>query len=140
MPLTRIKPQGLDSFGVRYIATPTWATGVNTYDMRNGNLFYHTTTPTASWTADFTNVATTYATNQAAGYPAYGGLMVEVTIAATLAASQYYPNSVRIDGSAQTLLLPGLTATVNKFNVWTFQLYRIGSTWTKVVLKGVEAY
>ena len=139
MPLTRIKPQGLDSFGVQYLATPTWATGVNTYDLRNGNIFYHTTTPTASWTADFTNVPTAYAINQAAN-PAYGGLMVEVKIAAVLGATAYYPSAVRIDGAAQTLLAQGTTATINKFNVWTFQLYRISTTWTKVVLKTVEAF
>jgi hypothetical protein len=139
MPLTRIKPQGLDSFGVQYLSTPTWTTGVNTYNLQNGNIFYHTTTPTASWTADFTNVPTTYTVNQAAT-PAYGGLMVEVKIVATLGASAYYPNAVRIDGSAQTLVAQGTTATINKFNIWTYQLYRVGSTWTKVVLKTVEAF
>lgn len=139
MPLTRIKPQGLDSFGVQYLSTPTWTTGVNTYDLRNGNIFYHTTTPTANWTADFTNVPTTYATGQAAN-PVYGGLMVEVRIVATLGVSNYYPNAVRIDGTAQTLVVQGTVATGSKFNIWTFQLYRVSTTWTKVVLKTVEAF
>lgn len=139
MPITRIKPQGLDSFGVQYLSTPTWATGVNTYNLQNGNIFYHSTTPTANWTADFTNVPTTYTINQTS-IPAYGGLMVEVKVAATLAGTAYFPNAVRIDGSAQTLLTQGTTSTINKFNVWTFQLWRVGSSWTKVVLKTVEAF
>lgn len=139
MPLTRIKPQGLEIFGVQYLSTPTWATGVNTYDLRNGNVFYHSTTPTASWTADFTNVPTTYAINQAS-VPAYGGLMVEVRIAAMVGGTGYYPSAVRIDGTAQTLLGTGTAVAVNKFNVWTFQLYRVGNAWAKVLLKTVEAY
>jgi hypothetical protein len=75
-----------------------------------------------------------------AGAPAYGGFVVELKIAAQLSGTGYYPNAVRIDGSAQTLLAQGTTSTINKFNVWTFQLWRVGSSWTKVVLKTVEAF
>lgn len=142
MTMTRIKPQGLiTSNGIEYFSTPTLTTGVNTYNLNNGYVFFHSTAPTASWTADFTNVPTeaTMVKNQATT-PAYGGFYVEVKIAAILGATAYYPSAVRIDGAAQTLLLQGTTATINKFNIWTFQLWRVGSSWSKVVLKTVEAF
>lgn len=144
MTMTRIKPQGLvTGNGIEYLSAPTWATGVNTYNLNNGYIFYHSTTPTANWTADFTNVPTnsSMTVNQQAN-PVYGGLVVEVKIAALLGATAYYPNAVRIDGAAQTLVLQGTTATINKFNVWTYQLWRRSSdsTWFKVVLKTVEAF
>lgn len=141
MPLTRIKPQGLVDEGVSYIATPaTWTTGVNAYDFRNGPTFYHTlNNPTASWTANITNVPTTYASNQSI-VPSYGGMIVEVKIMAQIGATAYYPNAIQIDGVPVAATYQGTTATINKLNIWTIQLIRVGTTWTKVLVKTVEAY
>ena len=142
MTITRIKPQGLiTANGIEYLSTPTWAAGVNTYNVNNGYIFYHSTSPTANWTADFTNVPTdaTMIKNQAAT-PAYGGFVVEVKIAAQIGATAYYPNAVRIDGTAQTVIGATATASTNKFNVWTYHLWRVGSSWTKVILKNIEGF
>lgn len=144
MTMTRIKPQGLvTANGIEYFSTPTWTTGVNTYNLNNGYVFYHSTTPTANWTADFTNVPTNASmiVNQA-GSPAYGGLVIEVKIAAQIGTTAYYPNAVRIDGAAQTVVGATATAGVSKFNVWTYHLWRRSSdsTWFKVILKSIEAF
>lgn len=140
MTITRIPPQAIQAENVQYLTSQTWATGVNTYDYRQGPVFYHATTPTINWTADFINIPTLYLANQGQAYNNFSGLIVEVKICATLGATSYYPNAVRIEGAAQTLLLQGTTGTVSKFNIWTYQLVRVGSSWVKVCLKNHEAY
>jgi hypothetical protein len=140
MALTRVKPQGLTDEGVAFMSTPTWTTGVNTYDFRNGPVFYHAfNTPSANWTANFTNVPTTYATNQSTT-PTYGGLVVEMTLMAQIGTTGYYPNAMQIDGTSVAVTWQGTQSTINKLNIWTIRLIRVGSTWTKILVKTVEAY
>ena len=141
MSVTRIPPQLRTGENLLYLSSTAWAPvgGVITYDYRQGPVFFHTGTPTASWTADFTNIPTTYLSSQAQAQNNFNGFVVEVKIAASIGATAYYPSAVRIGGAAQTLALQGTTVTINKLNVWTFNLFYVSGSWVKVALKNVEA-
>lgn len=139
MALTRVKPQGLTDEGVVFMSRPTWASGVNVYDFRNGPVFYLPNSPSSNWTANFTNVPTSYAINQVAN-PVYGGMVVEVTMMAQMGSVAYYPNVMQIEGTSVAITWQGTQSTINKLNIWTIRLIRIGSTWTSILVKTVEAY
>jgi len=140
MTITRIPQQALQTENIQYLTSQSWVSGVNTYDYRQGPVFYHSNTPTASWTVDIVNVPTLYLNGQANAYNNYGGLVVEFKVCAQLSTTVYYPNQLRIEGAGQTLFVQSGTGTASKFNVWTFQLFRVGTTWIKSCLKTHEAY
>jgi hypothetical protein len=101
------------------INTKTGATGVVAHDMSTGATFYHTS-PSANFTANFTNVSTTDAR------------AIVAALIIVQGSTPYVPTAVQIDGSAQTIKWMGSTAptgTASKTDVISFSLIRVSSTW-----------
>jgi hypothetical protein len=120
--LTSLTVSGVVSYGLSadLLLTKTNATGVVVHDLSTGAVFYHTT-PSANFTANFTNVPTT------------DGRILMTTILVNQGATPYIPTAVQIDGVAQTIKwIAGITATGNasKIDVITFSLVRTGAAWT----------
>ena len=101
------------------IQTKSGATGVVTHDLTSGTTFYHTT-PSANFTANFTNVSTT------------NDRVVVSALIITQGATPYVPTAVQIDGTAQTIKWMGGTAptgNASKTDIISFSLLRTGSAW-----------
>jgi len=101
-------------------STLTSATGTVTHDCDNGHVFRHTT-PSANWTANFTNLSLTssYATT--------------LTLVIVQGATAYIPTAVQIGGSAQTLNWQGGSqpiGTDNGIDVVSFSILNVGGTYT----------
>jgi len=99
--------------------TLTSATGTVTHNCDNGHIFYHTT-PSANWTANFTNLGLTaeYATT--------------LTIIINQGATAYIPTAVQIGGSAQTINWQGgsqPTGTNNGIDAVQFSVLNDGGTY-----------
>ena len=99
--------------------TLTGSTGTVTHDCNNGHIFYHTT-PSANWTANFTNLGLTaeYATT--------------LTVVINQGATAYIPTAVQIGGVAQTLNWQGgiqPTGTDNGIDVVSFSILNDGGTY-----------
>jgi hypothetical protein len=99
--------------------TLTGSTGTVTHDCDNGHIFYHTT-PSANWTANFTNLGLTaeYATT--------------LTVVINQGATAYIPTAVQIGGVAQTLNWQGgiqPTGTDNGIDVVSFSILNDGGTY-----------
>jgi len=102
------------------ISAKTGATGVVTHDLTTSASFYHTS-PSANFTANFTNVSTT--DNRA----------IVAALIIIQGATPYVPTAVQIDGSAQTIKWMSSTAptgTASKTDVVSFSLIRVGATWS----------
>jgi hypothetical protein len=96
------------------------ATGTVTHDCSSGQIFYHTS-PDANWTVNLTNLnlSSTYATS--------------VTLIIIQGDPAYYPNSLQIAGSAQTINWQGgaaPTPTTSGIDVVTFSIINNGGTYT----------
>jgi len=102
------------------LSTLTGATGTVTHNLQNGTTFYHTS-PSANWTANFTNVPTT------------ADRTIVVSIIVIQGGTAYYPSAVQIDGAAQTInwfnnTVP--TASASKKEIYSFTLIRTSGAWT----------
>lgn len=96
------------------------ATGTVVHDCDNGHVFRHTS-PSADWTANFTNLGltTSYATT--------------VTLVIDQGVTARIPTAVQIGGVAQTLLWQGgspPTGTANGEDVVSFSILNSGGTYT----------
>jgi hypothetical protein len=111
---------GLTSNGVLSIeqgtqesfSTITNATGTVTHDCSSGYIFRHTT-PSADWTANFTNLSLT--TQHATA----------LTIVISQGATAYVPTAVQIEGASQSILWQGgsePSGTVNGTDVVSFSV------------------
>ncbi len=101
------------------IQTKSSATGVVVHDISIGTSFYHTT-PSANFTANFTNVPTT------------NDRVLVVALVVVQGSTAYVPNAIQIDGIAQTIKwLAGAAPTGNasKTDIISFSLIRTGSAW-----------
>lgn len=141
MPLTKVKPDIVDTtqpftFTGHNIFARTSdtlqslsnATGTVTHDISSGAVFYHTT-PSANWTANFTNV------------PTDNNRTVVVSIVIIQGTTARIPSAVQIAGSAQTINWLGGTAptgNANKRDIVSFTLIRVSSAWT--VLGQLSSY
>ena len=102
------------------LQTKTSATGTVSHDLTLGTTFYHTT-PSANFTANFTNVSTT------------NDRVVVAALVITQGATAYVPTAVQIDGASQTIKWAGGTAPTgnpSKTDIVSFSLLRTGSVWT----------
>ena len=102
------------------ILSKTSATGVVTHDMSTGATFYHTS-PSANFTANFTNVSTT------------DMRAIVAALVIIQGATPYVSNAVQIEGVAQTIkwlnsAAPGGTAS--KTDIISFTLMRVSSAWS----------
>jgi len=107
------------TFSTEVIQTKTAATGVVTHDITSGTSFYHTS-PSANFTANFTNVPTT------------NDRVIVTALVITQGATAYIPSAVQIDGTGQTIKWNGGTAptgSASKVDIISFSLIRTGSTW-----------
>ena len=103
--------------------TKTGATGTVAHDLSTGATFYHTSV-VASFTANFTNVATT------------DNRSIVVTIIIVQGATPYIPSAVQIDSAAQTIKWPGgtiPTGTASAVDIFSFALVRTGGVWAQVL-------
>jgi hypothetical protein len=111
---------------IEVLTTKTSATGTVDHDFSTGAIFYHTS-PSANFTANFTNVPTT--DNRA----------VVITLVIVQGATAYLPTAVQIAGVGQTIKWSGgsaPTGTNSGINPVTFALFRVGATWTVTGLMG----
>jgi len=100
-------------------ATKTNATGTVDHDTSTVSTFLHTT-PSANFTANFTNIPTT------------SDKIIMVVLVIAQGASVYLPTTMQIAGSTQTVLWLGGSApsgSANKYDVISYSLFRVGSTW-----------
>ena len=98
------------------LQTKTGATGTVTHDCASGHIFYHTS-PSANWTANFTNL------NLSTGYA------TAVTLVIVQGGTGYYPNVVQIGGVGQTINWQGNTTptpSANRTDVVTFSILNNG--------------
>jgi hypothetical protein len=98
----------------------TGATGTVTHDCSLGQVFYHTS-PSANWTANFTNLnlSTTYAT--------------AITLIIVQGGTGYYPNIVQIGGVAQTIKWQANTnptPSTSRTDVVTFSIINNSGTYS----------
>ena len=99
--------------------TLTSATGTVTHDCDNGHIFYHTT-PSANWTANFTNLGLT---------AEYG---TTLTVIVNQGATAYLPTAMQIGGTGQTINWQGglaPTGTDNGIDVVSFTVLNDGGTY-----------
>ncbi len=101
----------------------TITTNVLTFDLSLGNVVFIATAPSAAFTVNFTNAATT------------NGRSTSASVIVTQGATGYIPNVVQVAGSAVTIKWQGGTAptptsSAGKFDVFSFSLLRRSSTWT----------
>jgi hypothetical protein len=111
---------------IEVLTTKTSATGTVDHDFSTGAIFYHTS-PSANFTANFTNVPTT--DNRA----------VVITLVIVQGATAYLPTAVQIAGVGQTIKWSGgsaPTGTNSGINPVTFALFRVGAAWTVTGLMG----
>lgn len=102
------------------IGTKTGATGTVAHDMSTAATFYHTS-PSANFTANFTNVSTT------------DNRVIVAALVIVQGSTPYVPTAVQIDGSAQTIKWLGSTiptGTASKTDVVSFSLIRSSATWS----------
>lgn len=96
--------------------------GTIAYDYTTAVTFYHTSSPTADWTVNFTNVPTT------------DGYAYNFTIVVPQGATAYKVSAVQIGGSAATVKWAGSTAAPagnnSKTDIWVFTLFRVSGAWT----------
>lgn len=101
------------------LATKTSATGVVAHDLSTATTFYHTT-PSANFTANFTNVSTT------------DGRVIVAALVIVQGSTPYVPTAVQIDGTAQTvkwITSTAPTGTASKTDIVSFSFIRTGSAW-----------
>jgi len=102
------------------LTTNTGATGTVAHDMSTSATFYHTS-PSANFTANFTNVSTT------------DSRAIVAALVIVQGSTPYVPTAVQIDGAAQTIKWLGSTAptgTASKTDVVSFTLMRVSATWS----------
>lgn len=95
------------------------ATGTVTHDYTAGQIFWHTS-PSANWTANFTNMPTTDNRN------------INFTLVIVQGGTARYPSAVQVDGTPVTLRWANnLTPSIypNVIELASFSLFRVGSTW-----------
>lgn len=100
--------------------TKSGATGTVEHDMSASSTFYHTS-PSANFTANFTNVSTTA-----------NRIIVGVIVIAQ-GATPYMPTTMQIGGTTQTVSWLGGTApngSANKYDMISYNMFRIGSSWS----------
>lgn len=122
--LTSLNISGFGTFGSTQdkLTTITSASGIVTHNLLNGAIFYHTT-PTANFTANFTNVPTTN------DFSTVAVLFIQQQ------ATPYLPvasSNIQIDGSNISIKWSGATVpvgTVNGIDMVSFSLIRVDSTW-----------
>ena len=127
--LANLTVSGLTTYGLSadILVTKTGATGTVTHDVSAGAVFYHTS-PSANFTANFTNVSTT--TDR----------VLTVTLLISQGATPYMCTAVQIDSFAQTIKwIGGVTATgsASKLDIVSFSLLRTGGSW---IVTGQSAY
>lgn len=120
--LTSLTVSGLSTFGTsaENFTALSGATGVVAHDTSTAGTFYHTT-PAANFTVNFTNVPTT------------SSKIIVLVLVIAQGASVYLPTVMQIDGTTQTVVWSGgsaPTGNANKYDVISYSLFRIGSTWT----------
>lgn len=101
------------------IGTKTGATGTVVHDYTEAQIFWHTS-PSANWTANFTNVPTTDNRN------------VNFTLVIVQGATARYPSAVQVNGTPVTLRWANnLTPTLypNVIELASFSIFRVSSTW-----------
>jgi len=101
----------------------TLASNVLTFNLSNGNVGYIATAPTAAMTFNFTNAPTT------------NGESITASIFVVQGATGYYPSTVQIAGTGQTIkwaggAAPTPTSSAGKIDVFSFTLIRRSSAWT----------
>jgi hypothetical protein len=127
--LANLTVSGLTTYGLSadILVTKTGATGTVTHDVSAGAVFYHTS-PSANFTANFTNVSTT--TDR----------VLTVTLLISQGATPYMCTAVQIDSFVQTVKwIGGVTATgsASKLDIVSFSLLRTGGSW---IVTGQSAY
>jgi hypothetical protein len=98
------------------------------YNFSLGAIFFHTTSPSIDWAANFTNLPTT------------NGKVITINVIVPQGATPYKITGCSIDGVIQTIRWFGSTVptgTATKTDVWAFSLIRRTNTWT--VLGSVSA-
>ena len=120
--LTSLTVSGLTTLqqSSEVIQVKTSATGTVDHDMTTGATFYHTT-PSANFTANFTNVPTT------------DSRVLVAALVIVQGTTPYIPTAVQIDGVSQTIKWLSSTAptgTASKTDVISFSLMRVSSTWS----------
>jgi hypothetical protein len=109
------------------VGEPGAASGTQSYDVRNGLTFYHSSA-TANWTANFTNVPTTNSRS------------IQVTLIVNQGATGYYPNVLQVDGVSQTINWQNNTTPVpssNNYEIYCFTLLRSAGAW---IVLGTYSY
>lgn len=126
--LTSLTVSGISTFQVStdILTNKTGATGIVAHDLSAGGVFYHTT-PSANFTANFTNVATTDAR------------VTMASLIVTQGATPYAPTAVQIDGVAQSIkwlssITP--TGTASKIDIFSFSLLRNSNSWVIIGQSG----
>jgi hypothetical protein len=115
--LTSLSVAGLLS---ETFTTKTSATGTVVHDTSTSSTFYHTT-PSANFTANFTNVSTT------------SSKVTVVVLVISQGATPYVPTTFQIDGSTVSVSWAGgsaPTGNANKYDIISYSLLRVGSSWT----------
>ena len=106
--------------GIEFITPLTLSTGTVIHNYTTGTVWHHSSI-LANFTVNFTNVPTT--NNQA----------ITFVLFLYQGATPYSISAVQIDGSTQGInwfdsVTP--TSTANKKEIWSFNLVRVGNTWT----------
>lgn len=102
--------------------TKAGATGVVVHDFSTGSIWYHTAI-SSNFTANFTNVPTT------------ADRTISVVLILVQGGTAYLPTAVQIDGVTQTINWSGgfaPTPVINQIDIVSFNLLRVGSTWTVI--------
>lgn len=90
------------------------------YSFNLGAIFFHSTSPTADWVANFTNLPTTL------------GKVITMNIIVPQGATPYKITGCSIDGSVQPIKWFGSTTpsgTANKTDIWAFSIIRRENAW-----------
>jgi len=107
-------------------ATIANANGTVVHDCANGHIFYHTT-PTANWTANFTNLILT------------NGYATSFTLVIDQGATPYIANAVQINSNTTTINWQGNTeptGTANRKDVVSFSILKTGANSNSVIILG----
>lgn len=105
------------------VVDSTISTNVMTCSYTSAGVFYQSTSPSANFTVNFTNV------------PTDNGNAITISIFVVQGATGYIPNVFQIDGSTQTIKwsggsAPTPTSSSGKIDLFTFTMIRRSSTWT----------
>jgi autotransporter translocation and assembly factor TamB len=93
-------------------------------DWSSGNIFWVTSTPSANFTVNLTNV------------PTDNDRVMTINVFVTQGATGYIPSALTINGGGSitpkwpTAAAPTPTSTAGRIDVFTFTLIRLSSAWT----------